>query len=145
MTERFTNALTLVGPWVWARTAERELWHTVGRSALGGLDANDDVLWGVVYEDYHPEASVRMSIAISDPKCVTRRAIRAVFGYAFQQLGVKKVFAWVDDDNPKSLKFCQQLGFRIEAVLTGLQKDGDRYILAMHRTECKWLTGDRHG
>lgn len=139
-----TNNVAILGPWVWEQTGGG-LWHSVERTGMGELDDDGNPLWAAIYEDYHPRASVRLNIAISDPKLVTRRAIGAVFEYPFHQLAVKKVFGHVCSSNVASLDFCRRLGFLVEAVVQDVYRTGDQYILAMTRDQCRWLRGARHG
>lgn len=115
-------------------------WSPEGKVALGEIDK-----WAVIYDHYEPDASIQMHIAISNPKHVTRQAIRAVFEYPFKQLDVKKVFGFVNSENAAALAFDRRLGFTVDAVLQGMYKRGDTYILSMTRKQCRWLRGYKNG
>jgi RimJ/RimL family protein N-acetyltransferase len=134
-----------LGAWAWERMGYPDAWTPVGRSALGFINDKGEVLWAAVYEEYHPNGSVRIHIAISSPKFVTRRAISEVFEYPFYQLGVKKVIGIVDSANTAALAFDIRLGFKIEAVVKDAYDMGDMYILSMTRDECQWLRGKEDG
>lgn len=116
----------------------------MGRSALGELDNAGSPKWAVIFEAYNIR-SIRMHIAIADPKYVTRRAIAAVFEYPFRQLDVKKVITFVDSSNKKALFFNLRLGLKIEATVKDAYEMGDMYILSMTQNECHWLRGISDG
>ena len=136
--------VNFLGPWAWKRMGS-ECWSSSGRSALGRIDNNGNVLWACIYDNYEPGGSIQMHIAIDDPKNVSRQAITAVFEYPFYQLGVKKVLGFVNSENHTALSFDMRLGFQIEAVIKDVYDMGDLYILSMTREQCRWLKGVSNG
>ena len=139
-----TTDLGLLGPWAWKRMGSGE-WFPQGKSALGEVNDDGNVRWAAIYDNYEPDGSIHIHIAIDNPKYVTRRAISSVFEYPFCQLGVKKVLVTVNSDNAKSMSFVARLGFRVEAVIEDAYDMGDMYILSMTLDECPWLRGREYG
>lgn len=135
----------VLGKWAWETMGYPDSWTHVGRTALGHITDDGEVLWAAVYEEYHPKGSIRIHIAISNPKFVTRRAISEVFEYPFYQLGVKKVIGIVDSANTAALTFDLRLGFGIEAIVKDAYDMGDMYILSMTQEQCRWLRGREDG
>ena len=121
-----------------------DLWTPVGKSAIGSVADNGEVLWAAIY-DHYEHSSIQVHIAIDDPKVVTRQAIRAVFEYPFLQLGVKKLLGVVNSENTRALTFDMRLGFQVEAVISDVYDRGDMYILSMTQEQCHWLRGKDYG
>lgn len=138
------SEVSIIGPWAWKLMGNEE-WHPKGKAALGEIINSRGPVWAVVYDHYETDASIQMHIAISNPKYVTRQAIQAVFEYPFKQLGVKKVFGFVNSENAVALEFARRLGFTVDAVIQGMYKKGDTYILSMARKQCRWLRGQKNG
>ena len=139
-----SNDIDVLGPWAW-ETIGRGLWYSEGKSCMGHIDPTGKVIWAVIYDDYEEYGSIKMHVALSTPKCVTRRAIQAVFEYPFCQLGVKKVLATVNSENASALTFDLRLGFTVEAVIKDVYERGDMYILSMTQDQCRWLRGIEDG
>jgi hypothetical protein len=136
--------IKLIGPWVWERMGTG-LWYEHGKSCMGVVDAEFNPKWGVVYDDYEVGGSIKMHVAIDDPKFVSRRAIQAVFEYPFHDLRVKKVLATVCSENVKALSMDMRLGFKLEAIIEDAYDRGDMYILSMTQEQCRWLRGIEDG
>lgn len=145
MTTINSTDVDMLGTWAWDRMGYPDSWTPVGRSALGQVNDKGEVLWAAIFEEYHPRGSIRIHIAVGNPKFVTRRAISEVFEYPFYQLGVKKVIGIVDSANTAALAFDMRLGFKIEAVVKEAYDMGDMYILSMTREQCHWLRGKEDG
>jgi len=125
----------LIGPWVFNRI--NKTWAPQGREAIG-LVRGDEVLGGVVFEDWNLK-SVSAHMAWADPSVSARRLILAVFHYAFIDLGAEKVVGCVNSANKAALKTDLRLGFRPEAVIEGVFPDGDLVIVVMDRSACPWI------
>jgi RimJ/RimL family protein N-acetyltransferase len=140
---KLTNDIDKLGPWAWKLMGVSE-WYPEGKTALGEI-IDGEPIWAVIYEGYHPGGSIKMHVAISDPKYVSRRAISAVFEYPFYQLNVKKVLGVVNSENHAALTFDLRIGFTIETVIKDAYDRGDMYILSMTQEQCRWLRGNRDG
>ena len=70
---------------------------------------------------------------------MTREWFNVLFGYAFNQLKVKKIMGVVDSTNIKALQFDAHIGFVEEATIKDAGKHGDLIILTMTRQQCRFL------
>ena len=105
-----------------------------------GLEIDGEVVAGVIYESYNGH-NVWMHVAVTDGGVsLTRGVLRTIFDYPFNQMRVARVSGYVEASNEASRKFCEQLGYRQEAVLSGAASDGgDVIIYAMRREDCRFL------
>lgn len=102
-----------------------------------GLEKGGEIKGGVVYTNASPR-NIMTTIALDAP--MTKRFLRSVFWYPFEQLKVHRLTALVEHWNTKSLLFCEKLGFRVEGRLHEAASDGgDIIILWMPRRECRFL------
>ncbi len=103
---------------------------------------NGCIVAGVVYNEYN-RVNINMHVASVGRNWLCREFLWAAFDYPFNQCGVSRITAFVEDDNKAALKFDEHLGFKYEARMVGAYehdgKVGDILILRMLRTDCKWL------
>jgi len=125
----------LVGPWVFRRV--NKTWAPEGREAIG-LVRGKEVVGGVVFEDWNLK-SVSAHMAWGDASVSPRRLIKAIFHYAFIDLGADKVIGCVNSANKAALKTDLRLGFRHEAVIEGVFHDGELVMVGMERRDCPWI------
>lgn len=107
-----------------------------GATALGLWDGK--VVAGVMYERFTGK-SVVASIAVDDPKRLTREWLWAIFDYPFNQLGVSKILVHVCSSNEASAHLARRFGFKTVAVVPEVYEDGDMIIMELVRNDCKWL------
>ena len=106
-------------------------------SAIGITDG-ERIIAGVVYSNYrHP--NIEMSIASISPRWATRRILKALFSYPFEQLGCNRVTGIVDKDAVSTRRFDERLGFVHEGTMREGNPAGDAEIYGMLKRECKWL------
>lgn len=66
----------------------------------------------VVYNNYQPEAGViEIHSASTSARWLTRRVLRALFSYPFEQLGCQMVIARVSEKNTRLLRIFTAYGF----------------------------------
>lgn len=71
---------------------------------------------------------------------LTREFLFWGFHYPFVQCGLKRMTCWVEETNTDSIRFCEHIGWTLEAVLKGAGQDGvDVRIYAMKREDCKYV------
>lgn len=71
---------------------------------------------------------------------LTPEILRAVFDYAFRQLGLVQIFGSPPADNHQLLKLLRWLGFEeIHRVKGGVDEFTDCVIMGMHQTQCRFL------
>ena len=105
-----------------------------------GLETDGELVGGVVFDDWTIH-NIFMHVA-SKPgvNWLTRDFLRIVYDYPFNQLGCSRVSAWIEDSNIRSKKFCEHLGYKKEALLSGAARDGgDVHIYRMRKEECKYV------
>jgi RimJ/RimL family protein N-acetyltransferase len=113
---------------------------TPSESTAIGVSSDAKLIGGVVFDSWNGN-SICMHVA-GEGNWYSRSFGKAVFGYAFNQLKVKKALAPVDSANEKSKRFCERIGFRLEATITSAGKTGDLLIYSMTPEQCRWL-GDK--
>lgn len=126
----------LVGPWVFDQVGKQ--WAPEGREAIGVIDDCGHVICGVAFEDF-TGASASVHIALSGPHAPIRKLLPVVAGYAFNQLGLKKLIGLVPSTNLAALKFDLRIGFKPEAVIKDVYPDGDMVIMSMTRDDCSFI------
>jgi RimJ/RimL family protein N-acetyltransferase len=129
-----------VANWLAERTEEK---ITSIEQAIGQLQSGKLVA-AAAYYDYNGN-NIFASIAIDSPP--TKEFWRGIFAYPFEQLGCRRITAYVDDCNTKSIRLLEKMGFKLEATLEDAAPDGKDYLIyRMKRDECRQLNwGKKHG
>ena len=87
----------------------------------------------------------KVTVLVLDPRCLSRRVLRAIFTALFSQ--VKRLTAEVEPDNRRALRQVQRLGFVYEGYRPlGLEGVRDTVVYGMLREDCRYLPdhdGDR--
>ena len=84
-----------------------------------------------------------MTILVLDPRCMSRRVLRAIFTAAFAQ--AKRLTAEVEPDNRRALRQVQRLGFVYEGYRPlGVEGVRDTIVYGMLREDCRYLPGFEH-
>jgi RimJ/RimL family protein N-acetyltransferase len=125
-----------VGRWV----CERNGGSFSPESTAIGVESDGQLIGGVMFDSWNGN-SICLHVA-GQGNWYSRSFGQAVFGYAFGQLKVKNALAPVDSTNEKSRRFCERIGFRLEATITSAGKTGDLLVFSMTPDECRWL-GDK--
>lgn len=108
-------------------------------TAIGVIDQSGTLIGGCIWNDYN---GTNVEATIYGPGAMTRPVIRAMFHYAYVQLGCWRVSASTRRDNAEFRKVLQRLGFRFEGVsprFYSRSKAGDRLRYWMPANECRWL------
>jgi RimJ/RimL family protein N-acetyltransferase len=111
---------------------------TITQAVDGQIEAVT-IFWNQRYDD------VELAIAARSPKWGSRKYIKAVFEYVFYQLGLARATALVDEDNQRSIKMLERLGFIREGVIRKANKGKDVIIYGMLKEECRWIKGRNNG
>lgn len=85
-------------------------------------------------------ATCEISIA-SDCKSrwATRKFLAACYGYAFNQMKLRRVHSVVNQINTPSLRATTKLGHIYEATLKGFFGEHDGVLMRMLKEECRWI------
>lgn len=105
---------------------------------IASLDDEGNILGVVVYTRFSL-SNCEMSVAAASPRFLTRRALKAFFGYPFNQLGCLRVTAVTSSDNSHAYHFLRRLGFSVEGCLRQWFGKTDGLALGLLKKECKWL------
>lgn len=82
----------------------------------------------------------RVTIMVLDPRCMSRRVLRAIFTAAFTN--ARRLTAEVEPDNRRALRQVQRLGFVYEGYRRlGLEGSRDTLVYGMLKDDCKYLPG----
>lgn len=106
------------------------------------ITARDDEggIAGVLACEFKTWFDVQFSTAITDPRCMSRRLLRAIFTALFSQC--VRITAYVDTDNRKALKQMKRMGFVYEGFCRlGINGVRDAYTFGMLKGDCKYLPG----
>ncbi|MEN6526405.1 MAG: GNAT family protein, partial [Candidatus Polarisedimenticolia bacterium] len=103
-----------------------------------GLERNGELVGGVVFECF-TGTNANIHVAGSGSYWMTRVFLFAVFGYAFNQLKLKRLTGYVEAANTRALGFNRKLGFTQEAVLKDAVPSGDVMIMCMRREDCRFI------
>lgn len=122
--------------WALERIPKMEAWMGQAKS-LAAVERYQTL--GVVVFDGFTPFDVNMHIVIEDRRCVTRRILKQVFDYPFNQLGLRRVTGLVPESNVDALSFDLRLGFRPEGRKKWGAGDEDELILGMTKESCRWI------
>ena len=82
----------------------------------------------------------RVTILVLDPRCMSRRVLRAIFTAAFTN--ARRLTAEVEPDNRRALRQVQRMGFQYEGYRRlGLEGTRDTMVYGMLKADCKYLPG----
>ena len=82
----------------------------------------------------------RVTVLVLDPRCMSRRVLRAIFTAAFTH--ARRLTAEVEPDNRRALRQVQRMGFVYEGLRRlGLEGTRDTHVFGMLREDCRYLPG----
>lgn len=123
-----------VGPWVCEKAGGC---YVPGDTAIG-VEVDGDLRVGVMYNGY-TGASISIHSRCDDPRATSRMFYAHIFGYAFNQLKVRRLTGLVSSANHRAQRIDEKLGFQREAVLADYFPDGDAIVYIMRRKDCRFL------
>lgn len=105
-----------------------------------GIKRNGQLQAGVLYERWTPKAVWMHIAAAPGGRWLTREYLYLCFAYPFLQMGVERLFAFVDAGNAASRRFLEHLGYQRVALLEGAAQDGGSAIIySMTKGQCRFL------
>lgn len=122
----------------WAETRLGISWAPREARWVAGRDAGG-VIWVVVFSRFSAR-NCELTIATDGSKrWATKRSLRAIFGYPFRALNLRRVTFVVRDDNHKSRGLVLRLGASFEGrVRKAFDGDVDGIVFGMLKEECRW-------
>ena len=103
-----------------------------------GIEKEGRIVCGVFFENFTGR-SVQIHVGLEPGQRMTREWLRALFGYAFNQIKVQKIVGVIDSENSASLRFTRHIGFKDEGVIRDAGPKGDLCILTMTRQQCRFV------
>lgn len=95
---------------------------------------------GILAVEFQTWFEGKITVLVLDPRCLSRRALRAIFTALFSQ--AKRLTAEVEPDNRRALRQVQRLGFVYEGYHPlGLEGTRDTIIYGMLKEDCRYLPG----
>jgi hypothetical protein len=95
---------------------------------------------GVLVVEFQTWFEGKITVLVLDPRCLSRRALRAIFTALFSQ--AKRLTAEVEPDNRRALQQVQRLGFVYEGYHPlGLEGTRDTIVYGMLKEDCRYLPG----
>ena len=95
---------------------------------------------GVLAVEFQTWFEGKITVLVLDPRCLSRRVLRAIFIALFSQ--AKRLTAEVEPDNRRALRQVQRLGFQFEGFHPlGLEGVRDTIVFGMLREDCRYLPG----
>lgn len=77
-----------------------------------GVVRDDNLVAGVVYHNWSPEAGViEMSAAATDPKWLLGPTLHEIFAYPFEQIGCQMIVLRVSENNKRMCRIAERFGF----------------------------------
>lgn len=135
MSERLIWDNPGVEKWV-AKKVGVSMWlghyHSVGFYVGGVLKG------AAVYDAFTPYECC-LHLAIEDGIAVPEFVLRAVFGYPFQQLKLKRLTGLVRADNDAAIQLAKRNGFVEEGRKRWGGGDCDEIVLGLLPEECQWM------
>lgn len=130
--------MIVIGDAVCAWVASQAGGEYYGGGVGFGIEKQGRIVCGVFFENFTGR-SVQIHVALEPGQRMTREWLRALFGYAFNQLKVLKIVGVIDSENSASLRFTRHIGFTDESVIKDAGPKGDLCILTMNRQQCRYL------
>lgn len=105
-----------------------------------GLVRNGHMVAGVIFNGYE-SANVNIHVgAVAGSRWMTKEFLHAVFDYPFNQLGRRRLSAYIRSTNKKTIAFVKHLGFVHEGTLRDFYTDGgDMAVYGLLRSKCRFL------
>jgi RimJ/RimL family protein N-acetyltransferase len=115
-----------------------------GLSAGIGMEENGELIAGVVYNEWN-HVNINMHVAsVGNRRWMTREYLWMCFDYPFNQLKVKRITGFIEDENLDAIRFDEHLGFKYETRMKDAYVNGDILIYVMRREDCRFLNIKRH-
>lgn len=113
-------------------------------TAIGVLNAKDELVGGVVYHNYQPTfRSIELSFASTDRRWLTRRILGDLLRYPFDDLNCQRVTGFTPRKATSARRFLDRFGFKREGLVRRGFGDDDAVISGLLRKEwqrSKWAT-----
>jgi len=133
----------LVAKWVGDQIGRDIEWGPC--EAIGVVDADDNLIGGVVFSNYQPHfRNIEVSFASIRRDWLTSRLISGILFYAFGQLGCQRITCLTPKRNRAARQFLQKFGFKLEGNVRRGFGDDDCIISGLLANEWAAHRLNRH-
>lgn len=103
---------------------------------------DDGQLMGLCMFEFQSRWDCDFTIAVRDPRCITRRVMRAMFTAVFSR--ATRVTAYIEPHNERAIRQARLMGFEPEGYARKkIEGTRDAVMLGMLREDCRYLEGRR--
>jgi RimJ/RimL family protein N-acetyltransferase len=106
-------------------------------TALGNLQ-HGKLIAAVIFNEWNGSNLHMHVVSDGSRRWLSRTYLKAIFTYAFDQLGAKRVTAPVFSSNTRARVLVEKLGFQQEFVMPDGATDGDLILYVMRPSFCRW-------
>lgn len=103
-----------------------------------GWERDGELVAGVVYNEFN-RININAHIASKGKHWLNRTFLWTIFDYPFNQCGVKRITAFIEDENKAAIQFDEHLGFKYETRMKDAYVNGDILIYVLRKEDCRWL------
>lgn len=102
-----------------------------------GVIENERLIGGTVFHNWNPEAgAIEMSSAGTSPRWLSRKMLKAIFGYVFDQIGCQIVVMRVSERNARMVDIAERFGFSGTLIPRLRGRDEAEWIFTL--TDDQW-------
>ena len=105
--------------------------------ALGNLQ-DGKLSAAVVFNEWNGANLHIHVVSDGSKRWLNRKYLKAIFTYAFDQLGAKRLTAPISASNQSARTLVEKLGFQMEFVMRDAAPDGDLILYVMRPSFCRW-------
>lgn len=114
---------------------EKGLWDNKQKfgecASIGFANKKNGLVAGIVYHNYEPQNQViEISAFSSQRKWLTKKYVKLIFAYPFEQLNLRLVVARCDEDNYRVRKIWKTLGAS-EAILPEMRGENKNEVVLL--------------
>ena len=128
--------IKLIAPWVMEKTSCS---IASDCTAIGQM-LEDKLVAGVMYEHF-TGCSVVATIAVEGGYAMSKEFVRAIFDYPFRQMGAEQMIAFISEDNERSIRLVEKMGFREQTRIPGVFPE-DMVVFILKRDNCRFLESE---
>lgn len=106
-----------------------------------GFSRGSEIVGAVIFTDWRPvPGGGSIHIWAAGHNWISRRTLKAIFDYPFNQLGCHRVHTFIAKQNRTSRKLAEGVGFKFEGVGRKLINTHlDAMIYSILKDECRWI------
>ncbi len=108
-----------------------------------GWQKDGQIVAGVIYRDYNGPNVVCDIASDGSKRWMTKQYLHTIFDYPYNQMKCDRITVCVGEGNLDSRRFCEHLGFTLEARLSKAHPTGDLLVMRLFKRDCRWITHEK--